>query len=162
MGFLPIIIALLAFVLLLVLVNYNSIQARQQSLGMALFTVCQSAKSRNALLKRLRGIQSNPLCPQLPEHYNFNAAQRDEIVKFIASEWVSLSESDFYLKNTSPTPATARYATALHVLNHRQRINLRTFERKVREYNQLLEGYPTTMVAGLYRIKPIRLATVRK
>lgn len=162
MGYIPIIIALLAFVLLVVLVNANSIQARRQSLGMALFTVCQTAKSRNALLKRLRGIQSNPLCPDLPSNYKFNPAQIEQITAFIATEWASLKEASFYLQSTQLAPATTRYATALEVLNHRQRINLRIFERKVREYNQLIAGYPTALVAGLYRAKPISLASVRR
>ena len=162
MGFIPIIIALLAFVLLLVLVNINSIHARQQSLGMALYTVCQTAKGRNALLKRLRGVHTNLVCPSLPDDYKLIPSLIPQITTFITSEWTSLEESSFYLKNADPSPALERYATALKVLNQRQRINLRTFERKVREYNSLIDSYPTAFVAILYRIKPIKLASARR
>ena len=162
MGFIPLIIALLAFVLLLVLVNLNSIKSRQQSLGMALFTVCQTARSRNALLKRLRGVQKNQLCPDLPADFRLMPKQFPEVASFISSEWKSLDEAAHFLKSNQITPATRRYSQSLEVLNHRQRINLRTFERKVREYNKLIEHNPTAMVAFMYRLKPIRIPVSRK
>ena len=157
MGFLPIIIALLAFALLLIMVNISSIQARQQSLGLALFSVCQTAKSRHALLNRLQGLQENLLCPQLPANHRLLPGMMPEVISFIKTEWHSLNEADFYLKQSKATPESRRYLAALEILNHRQRTNLRTFERKVREYNRLLATYPTALVAFLYRIKPIRL-----
>lgn len=162
MGYIPILLALLTFVLLLILVNINSIRARQQSLGLALFAVCQAAKSRNALLKRLRGVHPNLMCPTLPENYRLLTSMIPQISSFISAEWASLEESAFYLKNTPAQENTKRYLTSLHVLNHRQRINLRTFERKVREFNQLIESQPTAMVAALYGLKAIKLPSSRK
>ncbi|MBW3544022.1 MAG: hypothetical protein KY428_00240 [Bacteroidetes bacterium] len=157
MGLIPIIIALLAFTLLLIMVNISSIQARQQSMGLALFSVCQTAKSRNALLNRLQGVQENLLCPQLPPNHRLLPNMMPEVVDFISAEWRSLDEAEFHLKNRKTGHEPQRYLAALEILNHRQRTNLRTFERKVREYNQLLATYPTVLVALLYRIKPIKL-----
>ena len=162
MGFIPILVALLAFVLLLILVNVNSIQARQRSLGLALFTVCQTAKSRNALLKRLRGLHNNLLCPKLPKDHRLVPEMIPQINSFISAEWTSIDEAVFYLDNSKPAPESLRYTTALEVLNHRQRVNLRTFERKVREYNHLISSQPTSMVAFLYRLKPISLSSARR
>lgn len=161
MGYVPIIIAMLAFVLLLILVNLNSIHARQKSLGLAIFSVCQTAKSRNALLKRLRGVHANLVCPKLPKDHRLIVVLIPQMTSFINAEWKSLEDASYYLNETKPTPELIRYKKALEVLNHRQRINLRTFERKVREYNLLVNSYPTAMVASLYRIKPIKLSSVR-
>lgn len=161
MGYIPIIIAMLGFVLLLVLVNLNSIHSRQQSLGLAIFSVCQTAKSRNALLKRLRGVHANLVCPKLPKDHRLIAVLIPQMTSFIKAEWKSLEDAAYYLDEAKPTPEFMRYKKALEVLNHRQRINLRTFERKVREYNLLVKSYPTAMVASLYRIKPIQLSSAR-
>lgn len=162
MGYIPILVALLAFVLLMMLVNVNSIRSRQQSLGLALFKVCQAAKSRNALLKRLRGLHTNLLCPTLTDDYRILPDLIPQISTFIQAEWNSLEESSFYLNSTEATQTNKRYMTSLEVLNHRQRINLRTLERKVREYNQLVGSQPTAMVAALYGMKTINIQTVRK
>lgn len=162
MGYIPLIIALLAFALLLVLVNLNSLQSRQQSLGMALFTVCQTAKSRNALLKRLRGVPNNQLCPALPANFRLMPNSFARVVSFITAEWASVDEAAHYINNTKASPANQRYIQSLQVLNQRQRVNLRTFERKVREYNKLIEHNPTAMVAFMYRLKPIKIPISRK
>lgn len=162
MGYIPILVAVLAFALLILLVNVNSIRTRQQSLGLALFSVCQAAKSRNALLKRLRGIHTNLVCPTLPADSRLLPDIIPQITTFISSEWESLAESSFYLANNPPTELTKRYRTSLQLLDQRQRINLRTFERKVREYNHLIASQPTAMVATLYGIKPVKLQARRR
>lgn len=162
MGYIPLIIPLLAFVLLLIMVNVNSIQTRRQSMGLVLFTVCQTAKSRNALLKRLRGVPKNLLCPALPPNFRIGPALVPHVTSFITAEWASLEETSHLLKDYKATPDTLRYVQSLLVLNHRQRINLRNLERKVREYNKLINSQPTSMVAFLYRLKPIKLPAYRK
>ncbi len=159
MGYIPIIIAVLAFAVLLILVNMSSIQARQHSLGLALFSVCQTAKSRHALLNRLSGIHTNLLCPTLPSDHRLLPEMFPQINAFLKAEWKSLEEANIYAETDSAAQDTKRYLTALQVLNHRQRTNLRTFERKVREYNLLINTYPTAFVAILYRLKPINLSS---
>ncbi|EMR03203.1 hypothetical protein [Cesiribacter andamanensis] len=160
MGYLPIVLAAAAFLLLLCLVNLSSIRSHQQVLGLTLFQVCQTAKSRHTLMRAIQELPLNQLCPELPATHQLLPRSIPHMTPFLEAEHSSVKELGFFLKDKRFMDTHARLLPPLEVLNQRQHINLRTFERKVREYNQLLESSPTRLVAQLWRIKPIRFASV--
>jgi hypothetical protein len=162
MGYFPVVIALLAFVVLLFLVNLSSIRNRQGALGLALFQVCQTARSRQTLMRAIRELPRNELCPELPHRLKHLPQAIPSMTDFLENERRSVNEVEFLLQDKHFSETHTRLIPPLQVLNQRQHINLRTFERKVREYNQLLESSPTSLVARLWQIKPIRLVAVRR
>jgi hypothetical protein len=154
MGFLPITLALTALMIVVVSINLTSIKRHQQSIKFALFTVCQTAASRNRLLKRSRKLSPNELCIELPEKKKFTSEITDAITNILVSERASVEDTHYILDGEEMPP---RLAKSLALLNQRQSINLKILERKAREYNQLIDSYPTKMVASAWKYRPVIL-----
>lgn len=162
MGYIPIVVALLAFLLLLSLVNLTSIRSRQQAVGLALFQICQTARSRRLLLNMLTDVGQNAIdYPTLPPNHKLLPHAIPQMSPFLIAERNSVNELEFKLKEKKFARDNARLIPPLQVLNQRQYINYQIFERKVREYNRLLDSAPTSLVASLFLIKPIKLSSDR-
>jgi hypothetical protein len=79
---------------------------------------------------------------------DFNLLRFPEYLRYIRQEKQSMDDSQLYLRTNRPaTKETQKLLKSLQVLNHRQHIHIKVFNRKVREYNQLITTYPTKMVA---------------
>lgn len=152
MGWLPIALAVSGFLFFVAIVNYNSINTHKEAIMLAFFNLCQTARARNTLLKSLSGFehrQENELAIQselLME--DFSLERFPEYLRYLRQEKQSIADSQLYLRTNRPAnKETRKVLKSLQVLNHRQHINIKVFNRKVREYNQLISSYPTKMVA---------------
>jgi hypothetical protein len=152
MGWLPIVLAVCGFLFFVAIVNYNSINTHKEAIMLAFFNLCQTARARNTLLKSLSGYdfrQESDLAQKselLME--DFNLLRFPEYLRYIRQEKQSMDDSQLYLRANRPaTKETRKLLKSLQVLNHRQHIHIKVFNRKVREYNQLISTYPTKMVA---------------
>lgn len=148
MGWLPIALALAGFIFFVALVNHNSIIAHKKAIIMAFFQFCQTAKARHALLQAINEIPTGSQCHVHHLEDDFQFQYFSDYVSCIQDEVQSIEDSRLILSriHTSDTEIQ-KMLKALQVLNHRQNINIKVFRRKVREYNQLIDTYPTKSIA---------------
>lgn len=156
MGWLPLLLAISAFFGLLILVNINSIRRTEQGIGYAVFQFCQTARSRHTILKSIPDSSPNCPCPEVTDNWQVSRRNIAELNKCIQQERASMYQSQFIRKPLA-THAAGLFQS-LEVLNHRQLVNIRMLERKVREYNRLIEQQPTKVVARLFNFRPITLS----
>ncbi len=152
MGWLPIILAVCGFFFFVAVVNYNSINTHKEAIMLAFFNLCQTARARNTLFKSLKDydIREESDLAQKSELLmeDFTLEQFPEYLRYIKQERQSMEDSQLYIRTNRPAnKETRKVLKSLQVLNHRQLINIKVFNRKVREYNQLISSYPTKMVA---------------
>ena len=152
MGWLPIALAVSGFLFFVAIVNYNSINTHKEAIMLAFFNLCQTARARNTLLKSLPAYElreESKLARKselLMEDFSLN--RFPEYFQYIREEKRSMEDSQLYLRTNRPAnKETRKVLKSLQLLNHRQHINIKVFNRKVREYNQLVASYPTKMVA---------------
>lgn len=156
MGWLPIALALAGFLFFVAIVNYSSISAHKEAIMQAFFNVYQTAKARHTLTKNLQGIPQEECSTHFLEQ-DFNLKQRfKKYAECVFQEKKSIEYSGNYLKvNPSLDEESQKLLKSLQLLNHRQHINIKVFNRKVREYNQLLNSYPTKLIARAMNDKPL-------
>ena len=156
MGWLPIALALVGFVFFVVIVNYNSIKVHEEAITLAYLNFCQTAKARHTLLISLQDVP-NKSNPSACVGQEFHFKRYPEYLNGIREELQSIEETQIFLRVNQKAPRETRNKLkSLQVLNHRQQIFIRVFSRKVREYNNLVSRYPTTMVAGATGRKPLK------
>lgn len=156
MGWLPLLLAISAFFGLLILVNINSIRQMEQGIGYAVFQFCQTARLRHTLLKNLPDSSLNRPCPEITDDWQVSRQNIAELNKCIHQERLSMHQSQLIAKHL-PQHSSSLFHS-LELLNHRQLVNIRMLERKVREYNRLLDQQPTKVVAQLFNFRPIVLS----
>lgn len=156
MGWLPVALALAGFLFFVALVNFNSISTHKEAITQAFFNVYQTAKARYTLTKNLQGVPSQE-CPALFREQHFNLKQHfTEYRACIYQEKKSIEHCRAYMSMTrSANGESSKQLNSLQVLNHRQDINIKVFNRKVREYNQLLNSYPTKLIARAINENPL-------
>ena len=146
MGWLPIALALAGFMFFVFLVNSNSIKSHQEAIKIAFFNFCQTAKARHTLLRILNAPQEDCAAAYLESDFNFKKMQ--EYKGCIEKEKLSVEESRLSFQTNRPADAeTRKIIKSIQVLNHRQHINIKVLNRKIKEYNTLISSYPTKMVA---------------
>lgn len=157
MGWLPIALALAGFVFFVAVVNQNSIKMHKDAMMMAFFHFCQTAKARHTLLRAL-GQTSDQQCHVNHLDDNFKLQHFKAYIACIRKEQQSIEDSRLQLRMNRPAdPNTRKILKSLQVLNHRQHINIKTFKRKVKEYNQLIGSHPTKLIAWATNRQPLHL-----
>ena len=147
MGWLPIALALAGFLFFVYLVNFNSIKSHEEAVKLSFFNFFQTAKARKTLLRILNAPQDDCIAGYLESDFNFK--KMNELKSCIKLEKQSIEESRLFLQVNRPADAeTRKILKSLQVLNHRQDINIKVLNRKIKEYNNLISAYPTKMVAG--------------
>ncbi|MEK6477041.1 hypothetical protein WJR50_05885 [Catalinimonas sp. 4WD22] len=161
MGYLPIILALLGFIFLWAIVNYNSIKIKKAEVEQASKQVFQYASLRNTIIKRMANIvhEDNTLqkivakvCDQLNE-LSIEAASTED--KIQAEKKVTQAVKDIpegYVKN-SP------YSEAYHQLqlaqnNYQKAASV--YHKRLQEYHELINKYPSKMVAKASGFKHVQ------
>lgn len=148
MGWLPIALALAGFLFFVVLINYNSIKTHEEAIKLAFFNFCQTAKARNTLLKVINAPREDCAAAYLESDFAFR--RLSEYYACIQQEKKSIENSRVYVQMNQPADKEKRkILKSLQVLNHRQFINIKILNRKMREYNTLVSSYPTKLVAQL-------------
>lgn len=156
MGWLPIALALAGFVFFVAVVNQNSIKMHRDAMMMAFFHFCQTAKARHTLLRALGQIPADQPCHANHLEDDFNLRHFKAYMACIRKEQQSIEDSRMLLRMNRPADANTRKALkSLQVLNHRQHINIKTFKRKVKEYNQLIGSHPTKLIAKATNRQPL-------
>lgn len=159
MGWLPIALALAGFVFFLAIVNHNSIITHKNAIMLAFFNFCQTAKARHTLLRTLKDlpVDIDKECHVCLFENDFELRHFPDYVACLRHEVRSIEDSRMFLRmNRTPDKETKKIIKSLQVLNHRQFINIKVFRRKVREYNQLIEAYPTKLIAKLTSKEPLQ------
>lgn len=155
MGWLPLLLAISAFFGLIIVVNLNSIRRMEQAIGYAVFQFCQTAKARHTLLKNLPDAPLNCPCPSVDDQWRVSRQSIEELSSCIQQERYSMHLSQSLGRHLSNSSLSL--LRSLEVLNHRQLVNIRMLERKIREYNRLLNQQPTRLIARIFNFRPILL-----
>lgn len=161
MGYLPIILALLGFIFLWAIVNYNSIKIKKAEVEQASRQVFQHASLRNTIIKRMANIihEDNTLQKivgqvrdQLNELSLDTASTEDKIQ---AEKKVTQAVKDIpegYVKNSS-------YSEAYHQLqlaqnNYQKAASI--YHKRLQEYHELIGKYPSKMIAKASGFKHVQ------
>ena len=156
MGWLPIALALTGFAFFVFIINYNSIKTQEEAINLAFFNLCQTAKARHTLLLFLQEIEPDNWASTHPER-SFHLKKYPEYLGLIRKEIQSVEKSKLIVEVNKPADRdTRKKLKSLQVLNHRQQIFIKIFNRKVREYNNLISSYPTAMVAKAAGYHPLQ------
>ncbi|MDF9798026.1 hypothetical protein OKW21_003289 [Catalinimonas alkaloidigena] len=160
MGYLPIILALLGFVFLWAIVNYNSIKVKKVEVELASRQVFQFASLRNTIIKRMANIVHEDdtlqkIVGQVREQLNELTTDTNSTQEKIEAEKkVTQSVNDIpegYVKNSA-------YSEAYHQLqlaqnNYQKAASV--YHKRLKEYHELLNRYPSKMVAKVSGFKPV-------
>ena len=159
MGYIPVIVALLGFITLWGLVNYNSIKAKKIALDQKAQEVYKYAMLRNATLRQLAKIASqditlthlfheavNKLDDRNPEEVNIHEKMQGEhkVTELIA-EIPLIEEDENYRKMFKQ----------LQVADDYYRKVASAYSFRLKDYNGLVTRNPSKIVASLMRFKPV-------
>jgi hypothetical protein len=160
MGYLPIILALLGFTFLWVIVNYNSIKAKKAEIEQAAEQVFKYASLRNTILKRMANIPHEDstlqqIVTQVSEKLNEETPEHLSTEEKISAEKVTTeavtSIPAGYVKDS---PYSEAYKQ-LQVAQNLYQKAASTYFRRRKEYHELIQKYPSKLIASISGFKPI-------
>lgn len=159
MGYIPIIVALLGFVVLWGLVNYNSIKAKKIALDQKAQEVYKYATLRNATLRQLAKIASQDITlthlfheavDKLDDRNSeevdvHEKMQREHKVTEVIAEIPLIGEDENYRKMFKH----------LQIADDYYRKVASAYAFRVKDYNALVTRNPSKIVASIMRFKPV-------
>lgn len=159
MGFLPIILAILGFVFLWGIVNYQSLRMRKIQVKKWEDEVLQAAGNRDETLKNLLAQDDeNAALQELSDFINrkleASSGTRQSIAEKLQQEKV-LGE---LVADIPPPSGNTAYEEAYNKLQKshlRYRQSVNTYRKSIRDYNELIKKNPTRMLAGIMGFKPM-------
>jgi hypothetical protein len=159
MGFLPIILAILGFLFLWAIVNYQSLRIRKNEVDHAADEVFQQAGYRNQILKSLPSSDNDEvglkeifalIKRKLDEHQRTEMSVEDKIRHE--------KQIDELMTDIPPPDGHAEYEESYLALQKSHQDYQRavvSYRRRLREYNELIQKNPTKMLAKLSGFRPI-------
>lgn len=164
MGYLPIILALLGFTFLWAIVNYNSIKVKKAEVAQAAQQVFKYASLRNTIIKRMANIphEDNTLqqiVMQASRTLNEETPEQLSPEEKITAEKVTTqavkSIPAGYVKDS---PYSEAY-TQLQVAHNQYQKAASTYFRRRTEYHELIQKYPSKLIASISGFKPFPAAS---
>lgn len=160
MGYLPIILALLGFIFLWAIVNYNSIKLKKGEVEQASQQVFQFARLRNTIIKRMANIvhedeSLQKIVSRVREQLNELSAESSSTEEKMQAEYkVSQAVKDIpqgYVKTSAYSDAYHQLQTAQN--NYQKAASI--YQRRRREYHELISKQPSKIVARIGGFKAI-------
>lgn len=162
MGYLPIILALLGFLFLWAVVNYQSLRIRKKEVEQAAEAVFQQAKLRKEQLKSLQSSDKDEAAMQeifdlikrkLDEHHpsEMSVAEKIRHEKAVDELMADIPPPDGH-------PAYEKTYHALEKAHQNYQRAVVSYRNRVREYDELIQKYPSKMLAKLFGFRSIAKA----
>ncbi len=161
MGYLPIIVALLAFIFLWGIVNYNSLKNKRELLNQKSEEIFKYAALRNATLRQLAKVASQNNASLVNLFTKATGNLNDSTIKDMSATEKVKVEHNTTLVFTSLPPAVdddESYETLykqLEISDDFYRKAVSSFIYRLNDYNQMVTTLPTKWVAGLMHFKPV-------
>ncbi|WKN31472.1 hypothetical protein PZB74_21210 [Porifericola rhodea] len=160
MGYLPIILALLGFIFLWAIVNYNSIKLKKAEAEQASKLVFQQAALRSTIIKRMANIshEDATLLQTVQRVKNslndYEEGQISTVEKIEAEKKVNASINDIPQDYIKDSPYSEAYHQLQIAHNNYQRVAA-VYLSKVKNYEELLHRYPSKLIASAGGFKPL-------
>lgn len=160
MGYLPIVVALLGFIFLWAVVNYNSLKSKRELLNQKSEEIFKYAALRNATMRQLAKAVGET-------HQNleslFNQATNklnDNTIKEISpTEKIKLEHATSLAFTALPTDIDdEKYLTLykqLEIADDFYRKSVSSFIFRLNDYNQMVKSMPSKIVATAMHFKPV-------
>lgn len=159
MGFLPIILAILGFVFLWGIVNYQSLRMRKIQVKKCEDEVLQAAGHRDEALKKLLAQDDeNAALQELSDFINRKLEASYGAGQSIAEKLKQEKVLGELVADVPPPSGHAAYEEAYNTLQKshlRYRQSVNSYRKSIRDYNELIEKNPTRMLAGIAGFKSI-------
>ena len=160
MGYLPIILALLGFLFLWTIVNYQSIRISKNEVSQAIDDIFKKAAARNQALKDLsqkatEEDASSEILAFIRRKLDEQTDERLPLAKKLEKEM----HLDELMGDIPPPSEHTAYEEAYQRLEkvHKQyRQSVASYRKRVRDYNELISKNPSRLVASLAGFSPIK------
>lgn len=159
MGFLPIIVALLGFLLLWGIVNYYSIKQRRNEVKLAISEVFEASERRNEALQLLIDADRRDKNQKEILHYiGKQLDRRKEGEVGISDKLRQENKVSDLIMDIPPQEEAPAYQTQFDEVqkaNKGYQMTARLFRNRSADYNELISNYPSKLVARISGQKPI-------
>ncbi|MEQ9440567.1 MAG: hypothetical protein RIG62_16055 [Cyclobacteriaceae bacterium] len=158
MGYLPIILAILGFVFLWGIVNYNAMKTRKAEASQAADLVYRYAALRQNIIIQLANIQSGDtslftLMQRIKESVRPISRENNSPIDVLSSEQKLSRHIDGLPDQLATEKSYRNSVQQLQKADMEYRIAANRFALKVRQYNELVTKSPSRLVAGLVGFK---------
>jgi hypothetical protein len=160
MGYLPIILALLGFLFLWTIVNYQSIRIRKNEVTQAIDEIFKKAATRNQALKDLSAqVTEEDAALEIIEFFRRKLDEQTDKKLSLAEKLEYEMHFDKLMDDIPPPSGHTAYEEAYQQLvkvHNQYRQTVANYRKRVREYNELISKNPSRLVAGLTGFSPIQ------